>query len=470
MEELNIRSLIDIHRLQRIQDRFAEATGLAMISVDQKGVPITAASAFTPFCSSMRADSVRQRRCFNCDAHGGLQSAIDGKPYLYQCHSGLVDFSVPIMVGDQYLGAILCGQVKLAEGQDELDFVTAQDTSWQADERLAAMFEAVQVSEVSKLHSIAETLFEIATYLVEKEYVNTLRTALHESELQSIRTSSERTYLRSALQQAQVRMAKDTADAPEPADDAAPQDDAVPSAAPDEPAHLAVVREPRRDAVSPFDFRLLERAVEDEDLVEAYRVLALFLDIVFQGSGRYVGRLRLSEIEDRTVEIARERSPQIGWEVHQRVLRHRTSQYAQLTRYAWQTYLESLLGALLGAIERRGPRRQRTITDLLNHVEQNACKAPTLMAAAAYMSVSPSHLSKTFKARTGTTFTAYVNAKRMERAKLMLATTDYAIVRIATELSFSPVNYFSRSFKKYTGLTPSEYRQQESDAAQEESA
>ena len=141
LDELNIRNLIDCDRLQRIQDRFAKATGLALITVDCKGVPITAASSFTSFCATMRQDPVRQKRCFACDAHGGLQAAINGEPYVYQCHAGLVDFSVPIVLGNQYLGAILCGQVQLRDGQDKLNHVTAFDESWMDDEPRAFLSE-----------------------------------------------------------------------------------------------------------------------------------------------------------------------------------------------------------------------------------------------------------------------------------------------------------------------------------------
>ena len=98
------------------------------------------------------------------------------------------------------------------------------------------------------------------------------------------------------------------------------------------------------------------------------------------------------------------------------------------------------------------------MSDLLNYIEQHAGSALALSKAAEYLSVSPSHLSKTFKARTGVRFVDYVAEKRIERAKLMLAHTDLPVLRIATDLSFQPVNYFSRVFKKHTAMTPSDYR------------
>ena len=49
---------------------------------------------------------------------------------------------------------------------------------------------------------------------------------------------------------------------------------------------------------------------------------------------------------------------------------------------------------------------------------------------------------------------------RISRAQLMLASTQMPVQRIATELDFNQVNYFSRVFRAHTGLSPSEYRRQ----------
>ena len=80
--------------------------------------------------------------------------------------------------------------------------------------------------------------------------------------------------------------------------------------------------------------------------------------------------------------------------------------------------------------------------------------------AAAYLAWSESHFARQFKQQTKQSFIAYVTTKRLDRAKLMLAHTTKPVLRIADELDFQPLNYFSRTFKKHTGQTPTEYRQQ----------
>lgn len=72
--------------------------------------------------------------------------------------------------------------------------------------------------------------------------------------------------------------------------------------------------------------------------------------------------------------------------------------------------------------------------------------------------VSMGYLSTLFKKETGVNFTEYLMQIRMEKAKELLRTTDYRSYEIANEVGYSNAHYFSVSFKKMTGLSPSEYR------------
>ena len=51
IEELKLTDLIDIEMLQRIQDAFADMTGMAVVTVDENGAPVTKESNFTDFCN-----------------------------------------------------------------------------------------------------------------------------------------------------------------------------------------------------------------------------------------------------------------------------------------------------------------------------------------------------------------------------------------------------------------------------------
>jgi len=74
------------------------------------------------------------------------------------------------------------------------------------------------------------------------------------------------------------------------------------------------------------------------------------------------------------------------------------------------------------------------------------------------LKVTPNHLNKSIKSVTGKTALLLLNEIRLMEAKTRLRNTDYSISEIAFQLGFEDQSYFSRFFKKYTGITPGEFR------------
>ena len=68
------------------------------------------------------------------------------------------------------------------------------------------------------------------------------------------------------------------------------------------------------------------------------------------------------------------------------------------------------------------------------------------------------YLSKLFKNYIGQGFIEYVTNKRLEKAKKLLANTNYTISEIAEQVAYEDANYFSVVFKRNVGITPREYR------------
>jgi len=63
-----------------------------------------------------------------------------------------------------------------------------------------------------------------------------------------------------------------------------------------------------------------------------------------------------------------------------------------------------------------------------------------------------------FKQVTGISFKEYLNKVRIEEAKSLLEHTDYSIMEIAVACGYSDQSYFTKVFKKATGITPKQYR------------
>lgn len=84
----------------------------------------------------------------------------------------------------------------------------------------------------------------------------------------------------------------------------------------------------------------------------------------------------------------------------------------------------------------------------------------SLQACAEYFGVSPEHLSRTIKARTGRKFIDIVNSLRLERAKRFLLETDKKMEEIAELSGYGTAKTFFRSFKQAEGVPPGVWRKQ----------
>lgn len=74
------------------------------------------------------------------------------------------------------------------------------------------------------------------------------------------------------------------------------------------------------------------------------------------------------------------------------------------------------------------------------------------------LKVTPEYLGSQFHKETGLNFSNYIKNKRIEQAKILLQNTSTKISAIATLLGYNDSKYFSKLFKKETGLLPVEYR------------
>lgn len=95
---------------------------------------------------------------------------------------------------------------------------------------------------------------------------------------------------------------------------------------------------------------------------------------------------------------------------------------------------------------------------IMEYVKLNFSRKITLEDIASYVHLSPSHISGMFRKETGQTISAYVSHIRIEKSKSLLRQPGVPIAEIAGLCGFEDQSYFTRVFKKQTGISPKQYR------------
>ncbi|MGG6310651.1 AraC family transcriptional regulator [Paenibacillus macerans] len=107
---------------------------------------------------------------------------------------------------------------------------------------------------------------------------------------------------------------------------------------------------------------------------------------------------------------------------------------------------------------RHGREFNRQIKKVLTYMEEHSREKLELDQLAAVVSLSRSHFCKFFKTQTGMRPMEYLNFIRINKAAGLLRTGSYNVLEAALESGYQHVSYFSKWFRFYMNMTPSEYK------------
>jgi len=104
-------------------------------------------------------------------------------------------------------------------------------------------------------------------------------------------------------------------------------------------------------------------------------------------------------------------------------------------------------------------RPQQFVKSAVDYISEHYMKPLTLEDLAQQVHLSPAYFSYLFSREQGQTLTEFLTATRLGEAKELLKTNPVlSISDIAEQVGYEDANYFSRLFKKKTGITPGRYR------------
>lgn len=123
----------------------------------------------------------------------------------------------------------------------------------------------------------------------------------------------------------------------------------------------------------------------------------------------------------------------------------------------WIAEVKQKISDCLGEMD----NKSQNVIKAKEYIKRNYGKdSLSLKKIADYLYLSPSYLSAIFKSELGINYNDFVTKVRIEKAKELLRITDKKVYTIAEDIGYGNIHYFSRIFKKTTGFTPLQYRNQ----------
>lgn len=173
LENITLLDVIDRGTLQALQDAFADATGMAALATDETG-SVTELSNPTDFCMNFtRKSAVGCERCNKCDLQGGAEASRTGRPSVYFCHGGLVDFAAPIIVNGRHIGSLIGGQVLTEEPDEEKFRKIAEEINVDPDDYIKAL-RKIKIVPKKQVDAAANLLYQMANALSDVGYQRAL--------------------------------------------------------------------------------------------------------------------------------------------------------------------------------------------------------------------------------------------------------------------------------------------------------
>ena len=183
---------------------------------------------------------------------------------------------------------------------------------------------------------------------------------------------------------------------------------------------------------------LCVRMEEAEYSKEEIEMILLKLMCVTEHKAAEAGLLRWERLRD-VIDIARFRSP---------------NSFHQMRRW----YFEQWLSICDDIAAMRKQSAETVSGKAIRYIEDHFSEEISLEDVSRRVNISPFYFSRLFKQEIGKSFIEYLNDIRIQKAKEYLMDPLFSIKEICRRCGYSDPNYFSRIFRKYEGMSPSEWR------------
>lgn len=168
--EYSLLDIIGVEDLQKLQDSFAKANGVASTIVDIYGFPITKPSNHSPVCKLIRKTEIGQKHCIQSAEILGNLALKSDKPSFHVCHGiGFVDAAAPIVIEGRHIANWLIGQSWTGEVDEKRVVVYAEQIGACQEDMLQA-FRSMNINDESEFMKKLDFLWLMANQISNQAY------------------------------------------------------------------------------------------------------------------------------------------------------------------------------------------------------------------------------------------------------------------------------------------------------------
>jgi AraC-like DNA-binding protein/ligand-binding sensor protein len=358
--------------------------------------------------------------CTNSHLYGCYQAERFGGQYIYFCPIGLTHWASPLICNGNVVGAMLGGPVHMIDPEEFMadEFIARQRLDRNLVQKLQRSIEKVQVVDTARVNSLSEILYMLADSLSDQSF----------TDLENKKKSEA---IQSDIWD-QINFLKSYAYTSE--------------------KYLSYPIEK--------ESRLLD-LIEIGDKTGSQEILNEILGHIFFSSG---GSIEVMKARVNELVVLLSRAAIKGGADIQQIF---GLNYTYLSRINSFRNIDEIAYWLSGIMARftdqvfnlANVKHADVMYRAIDYVRRNYMKKITLEETAAHVFLSPAYFSRVFKEEMGENFNSYVNMIRVEAARRLLLSDKVPLIDIASMVGFEGQSYFSKVFKKITGLTPGRFRE-----------